>query len=145
MWAPTEPVPHNFVASAARGWRNRHGRYRLAGTRCEPCDLAFFPPRLVCPQCQSRKLSDCEFARSGTVVCHAEDHTPLVGHGGRSVRPFAIVALDGGPSVLTEIVDTDHAAVVPGMAVEAVLRKWRRETNGLYQYGYKFRPARSMS
>jgi hypothetical protein len=68
------------------------------------------------------------------------DRTPLMGHDGRSSTPFALVELDDGPVVLAELVDVDSGEVDRGTPVEAVVRKWRRESNGLYQYGYKFRP-----
>ena len=140
MWAPSEPVPRINTASGARGWRSRHGRYRLVGSACEACGVSYFPRRSICPRCHARGLADQPLPRTGAVVCAAEDHTPLAGHGGRAVRPFAIIALDGGPSVLNELADTDPASVVPGLRVEMVIRKWRRENNGLYEYGYKFRP-----
>lgn len=140
MWAPSEPVPRQTTASAARGWRARDGRYQLEGTACDACDRAYFPPRRICPTCRSRDLPARRLSGRGTVVCAAEDHTPLVGHAGRPVRPFAIVALEDGVSLLAELVDVDPGGVAPGVPVEAVVRKWRRESNGLFQYGYKFRP-----
>lgn len=146
MWAPSDPIARNTTASAARGWRSRGGRYRLVGSACPACDQRFFPPRRICPDCHARDLPEAVLARTGTVTTVAEDHTPLVGHAGRSVRPFAIVALDDdGPSVLVELVDVVPAAVAPGLPVELVVRKWRRESNGLYQYGYKFRPRSAAS
>lgn len=140
MWADSEPIYRQATASPARTHRTRHSRYRLVGTRCDACDVGFFPPRIVCPHCRSRKLSEAAFAMTGSVVEFGEDHTPLMGHGGRSRRPFALIELDGGPVVLGELVDVDFDDVRAGAPVEAVLRKWRRESNGLYQYGYKFRP-----
>lgn len=143
MWSTSEPIYRNATASPAKAWRSQAGRYRLEGNRCESCDLVFLPKRRVCPECRSRDLAEQVMARTGVVVCRAEDKTPLIGHNGRSVRPFAIVALDDGPHVLTELVATAGSEVTPGLPVELVVRKWRREANGLYQYGYKFRPRRS--
>lgn len=140
MWADSEPIYRQATTSPARANRTRHSRYRLVGTRCDSCALAFFPPRQVCPQCRTRKLSESVLGPHGVVVGFGEDRTPLMGHEGRSERPFALVRLDGGPVVLGEIVDTKFGQIEQGMDVEAVVRKWRRESNGLYQYGYKFRP-----
>lgn len=148
MWSPTEPVYRIATPTPAKAWRSRNGRYRLVGNRCAPCALTFFPKRRVCPDCHSRDLSEMELAPFGRVVSAAEDHTPLVGHAGRAERPFAIVALENGPCVLTELVDLDagndegSASPAEGMEVELVVRKWRREAFGPYQYGYKFRPRR---
>jgi len=140
MWAPSDPIARLNTASGARGWRSRHGRYRLVGTVCLSCDAVHFPSRRVCPSCRSRDLAEKALSRTGKVVCAAEDRTPLAGHAGRPVSPFAIITLDDGPSVLAELVEVE--AVTPGLRVEMVIRKWRRESNGLYQYGYKFREAR---
>jgi uncharacterized OB-fold protein len=115
-------------------------RYRLEGNRCDACALDFLPTRRVCPQCHSRTLATALFGPEGRVVVTGEDHTPLMGHTGRRTRPFALIQLDPGPVVIAEIVDAPFDEVTGGMRVELVLRKWRRESNGLYQYGYKFRP-----
>ncbi|UGY94135.1 Zn-ribbon domain-containing OB-fold protein [Streptomyces gobiensis] len=151
MWSPTEPRYRIATATPAKAWRSRSGRYRLTGNRCDPCELTFFPGRRVCPQCHSRALTETAMAPYGRVVSIAEDHTPLIGHTGRRSRPFAIVALENGPAVLTELVDVDvegeghvDVEVTEGMAVELVVRKWRREASGPYQYGYKFRPRRAI-
>jgi hypothetical protein len=144
MWSQSEPIYRTTTASPARAWRARAARYRLAGTRCDDCDLTFFPRRRVCPQCRTRDLVALEMPCTGTIVAAAEDHTPLIGHGGRSRRPFAIVQLEGGPAILTELVGIEPTELVPGVPVELVVRKWRREANGLYQYGYKFRPRRTL-
>ncbi|MEV1079233.1 zinc ribbon domain-containing protein [Streptomyces sp. NPDC050211] len=149
MWSPTEPVYRIATPTPAKAWRSRAGRYRLVGNHCTGCGLTFFPARRVCPDCRSRDLRESELAPFGRVVSTAEDHTPLIGHAGRAVRPFAIVALEDGPHVLTELVDVDAGydgappAVAEGTEVELVVRKWRREASGPYQYGYKFRPRRA--
>ncbi|NGO11579.1 transcriptional regulator [Streptomyces sp. HC44] len=147
MWSPTEPVYRIATPTTAKAWRSRDGRYRLAGNRCAGCALTFFPKRRVCPTCHSRTLTETVMAPYGRVVGTAEDQTPLIGHTGRGSRPFAIVALEDGPHILTELVDTDAeggpGAVTEGTEVELVVRKWRREAAGPYQYGYKFRPRRA--
>ncbi|WP_151484408.1 Zn-ribbon domain-containing OB-fold protein [Streptomyces albicerus] len=153
MWSPTEPVYRIATPTPAKAWRSRDGRYRLVGNRCEDCVLPFFPKRRVCPQCHSRSLTETVLAPYGRVVSAAEDRTPLIGHVGRDSRPFAIVALEDGPCVLTELVDVDTGTdaggeggpttVTEGTEVELVVRKWRREASGPYQYGYKFRPRRA--
>lgn len=145
MWAPSDPIYRNTTASAARAWRTRHGRYGLEGTVCESCKLTFFPPRPVCPSCHSRELARRRLSRFGEVLAFAEDHSPLIGHAGKSRQPFALIRLEDGPSVMAQLLDIDYEAIKPGLAVEMVIRHWRREANGLYQYGFKFRPRRMQS
>src|SRR5688572_468937 len=98
MWSPAEPLYRNATPSAAAAWRGRHARYRLVGSWCPACQQGFLPDRRVCPGCRNRKLEERAFARSGTVLAMATDHTPLMGQAFRAYRPFAIVQLDdGGP------------------------------------------------
>jgi len=37
-----------------RHWRLKAQRYRLEGSRCPVCGQLAFPPRPVCPHCNSR-------------------------------------------------------------------------------------------
>lgn len=140
MWSESESIYRIATHSTAKAWRNRLGRYRLVGTHCASCGRDDFPGRHVCPGCHSRDLEPKAFSRKGKVVCTAVDHSPLMGHGEDVPKPFAVVELDGGPCLISDIVECEPEDLKEGMRVELVLRKWRRETNGNYMYGYKFRP-----
>lgn len=140
MWSQAEPVYRIATHSTAKAWRYRLGRYRLMGTHCPSCGMDHFPERYVCPKCHETELEAKEFSRTGHVVCRAVDYSPVMGHAEEIPKPFAVVKLDDGPSVTADIVDCSVEELRDGMPVEMVLRKWRRETNGCYMYGYKFRP-----
>lgn len=141
MWSTSEPIYRIATHSTAKSWRNRLARYRLVGTSCTSCGMDHFPGRHVCPKCHNRELVAKEFSRTGRVVCAAVDHSPLMGHGEEVPKPLAIVKMDeNGPHVVADVVDCEVGQVKEGLAVELVLRKWRRESNGNYMYGYKFRP-----
>ena len=141
MWSHSEPIYRIAPHSTAKAWRNRLARYRLVGTLCGSCGMAHFPGRHVCPKCHDRDLESKAFPRTGRVVCTAIDHSPLMGHGEDVPKPLAVIKLGGeGPFVISDLVDCDLEQVKEGLEVELVLRKWRRETNGNYMYGYKFRP-----
>ena len=139
MWSSSEPIYRIATHSTAKAWRNRLARYRLVGTHCPSCAMDHFPGRHVCPKCHNRKLEQKEFSRFGRIVCIAIDHSPLMGHGEETPKPLAAVKLNDGPCVISDIVDFQLDEVKEGLEVELVLRKWRRETNGNYMYGYKFR------
>ncbi|MEN5114939.1 OB-fold domain-containing protein [Brevundimonas diminuta] len=130
-----------IVAGPARAWRTRHSRYGLVASHCSACDDTAFPPARRCVSCGSRDLAERRLAGRGEIVVLAEDHSPLVGHGGRSTRPFAIVALEEGVSVMAEIIDAEYDFLAPGVPVELIVRKWRPEQTGLPLYGFKFRVA----
>ncbi|MFH0843959.1 MAG: OB-fold domain-containing protein [Pseudomonadota bacterium] len=140
MWSQSESIYRIAAHSTAKAWRNRLGRYRLVGTHCTSCGRDDFPGRYVCPGCHSRELEPKTFSRRGKVVCTAVDHSPLMGHGEDVPKPFAVIELDGGPCLITDIVECEPEDLKEGLRVELVLRKWRRETNGNYMYGYKFCP-----
>ena len=55
-------------------------------------------------------------------------------------KPLSVVQLDDGPHVVSDLVDCAVEELKEGLPVEVVVRKWRRETNGNYMYGFKFRP-----
>lgn len=141
MWSSSEPIYRIATHSTAKSWRNRFARYRLVGTHCSSCGMDHFPGRHVCPKCHNRDLATKEFPRTGHVVCFAVDHSPLMGHGEEVPKPLAVVRMgENGPCVVSDVVDCDVEQVKEGLGVELVLRKWRRESNGNYMYGYKFRP-----
>lgn len=140
MWSSSESIYRIATHSTAKAWRTRLARYRLVGSHCPACDMDHFPPRSVCPECHNRNLEPKEFNKTGKVVCFAVDYSPLMGHGEEIPKPFAMVQLDSGPYLVSDIVDCDPKDLKEGMEVELVLRKWRRESNGNYMYGYKFRP-----
>ncbi len=141
MWSGSEPIYRIATHSTAKAWRNRFARYRLVGTRCVACGMDHFPGRHVCPKCHSRDLAAREFPGTGRVVCTAVDHSPLMGHAEEVPKALAVIRLgEDGPCVIADLVDCDAGQAKEGLGVELVLRKWRRETNGNYMYGYKFRP-----
>ncbi len=45
----------------ARHWRLKAQRYRFIGSICPGCEQVTFPPRLVCPHCNSKMVErvDC--------------------------------------------------------------------------------------
>ena len=99
-----------------RHWRLKEQRYNLVGTECLACGAKQFPPRPVCPDCNSRE-----------------------------VQPFspytvALVKLKEGPLMSAQLTDIDSDEAQVGMKVEMVTRKLREYgEDGVIVYGYKFR------
>ena len=61
----------------------------------------------------------------------------------RNTRPtlVALIELDDGVQILSQVVDVEPEAVKVGMKVEYAFRKVTEDGQaGLLQYGYKFRP-----
>jgi uncharacterized OB-fold protein len=127
--------------SVPRYWRETKYRYRLIGEMCTECGAVLFPRRAVCPRCGCRDLEECKLRETGSVVTWTvirnapEDYmkyTPYV---------VALVELDDGVRVLTQVVDVEPGEMKTGMRVEAAFRRVKEDgSSGIIEYGYKFRP-----
>jgi hypothetical protein len=125
-------------------WREIPQRYNLIGTKCGECKTVYFPPRNVCPKCRRSSIGKIKpFKLSGkgkiytyTVVHVApkafEDEVPYI---------IAIVKLEEGPFITSQIVDCKPEEVKINMPVEVTFRKIQEDgyTGAIY-YGYKFKP-----
>jgi len=127
--------------SVPRYWRENKYREQLVGTKCEKCGKITFPPRMVCPNCRSRNLTEIALPRRGELISFSivrkppeefKDHLPYA---------IGIIRLENGVNVIAQLTDVDLEEIKTGMKVEGVLRKYREEKEeGLILYGIKFRP-----
>ncbi len=128
-----------------RFWREIDSRYNLVGTKCGNCGDVDFPPRAVCPKCGRRsvgKMKRLPLSGHGTVVSYTVVHDAPKGF--EAVTPYvlAIVELEEGARLTTQIIDCTPEDVGMGMPVEAAFRKLGQEgDSGIIYYGYKFQPA----
>jgi uncharacterized OB-fold protein len=112
---PRRPAPvltpenEPFWAAALQG--------RLVVQRCDGCGALHHPPRSMCPQCGSVELSFVEAAGSGTVYSYAILHHPQHPSFDYPVVA-ALVDLDEGVRLVTNLVDVSPGDVEIGMAVE---------------------------
>jgi len=112
------PIPPSSALTEPYWDAARRGE--LAVQRCEGCGARPFPPRARCPGCGAGSLSWTPVSGRGTVhsytVAHRAPHPvfaeqlPLV---------VAIVELEEGPRMFTNIIGCDPADVRVGMPVEA--------------------------
>ena len=109
---PTSALTEPYWEAARRG--------ELVVQRCERCAERPFPPRANCPSCGATSLSWSPVSGRGTVhsytVAYRAPHPvfaaqlPLI---------VAIVELEEGPRMVTNLVGCDPADLEVGMAVEA--------------------------
>jgi hypothetical protein len=141
-----ENIHRMTTAGMVRQWREHGGKYRLEGTRCKHCDTLSFPRRLVCGACNKLELEVYACAQTGKIEVMADASNPalaIMGYGEMNPRHIAMVRLDDGIVIATEIVDViSENELAPGAPVEMVIRKQVRESNLAWQYAYKFRPVR---
>jgi uncharacterized OB-fold protein len=93
---------------------------RLVLPRCDDCGDLFWYPRLVCPVCGSQSVTYTEVSGRGTIYARAVMRR---GDGPyREVAPYvlAMVQLEEGPTMMTNIVGADPETIVVGQAVHVV-------------------------
>ncbi|MBM4170724.1 MAG: Zn-ribbon domain-containing OB-fold protein [Ignavibacteria bacterium] len=113
-------------------------RYRLEGGKCTKCSYIAFPPRLVCPKCKSKSFEPYHLSREGKILTFTiikvgpdkfSKETPYV---------VAIIELNDGARLTTQVADCDVERVALGAKVKLVFRKIQDEgKSGLHCYGYK--------
>lgn len=121
-------------------WRAcRDGELRMQ--RCQPCGHVRFPPRPMCPRCQSFESSWVPVSGRGTVYSWVVAHPPLLpAFADRAPLPILLVELEEGEdlrivgNLIGEIEEGDEPIEI-GMPVEVVfeevapdvvLPQWRR-------------------
>lgn len=78
-------------------------RNELLLQRCDECGHAYFPPRPFCPACACRDVS--VFKASGRARLHSYVIHHLPAHGLTPPYAIAVVELEEGPRMMTNIVD----------------------------------------
>ncbi|HUS98433.1 MAG TPA: Zn-ribbon domain-containing OB-fold protein [Hyphomicrobiaceae bacterium] len=73
---------------------------------CNSCNHTYFPPRPFCPKCSSRDVKVTKATGKGKLFSYIINHLPTPGF----KPPFAIavVELDEGPRLMSNIVDCDQ-------------------------------------
>lgn len=124
-----------------RGWRHIPQRYNLIGSKCLQCGEVFFPMRVICPKCRRKgKLEDIKFSGNGKIHSYSIIHTPTDEFKNISPYAVAIIELEEGAKITSQIVDCDTENIEIGQEVELVFRRIRAEGDeGVISYGYKFK------
>jgi uncharacterized OB-fold protein len=113
---------------------------RLLGTRCDDCGEHFFPRRVVCAKCLSRRTVPVELGPRGTLWSYTFVHFPLFGstrveHVGYGVGQ---IDLPEGPRVQLPLAGRQEDYRV-GQTLEAELEPMREE-DGREIVIVRFRP-----
>ncbi len=120
------PVPSEEAVSAPF-WDATRTR-RLVFQRCDDCAAPVWYPRAVCPTCLSGNLTWTESTGRGIVYSVSVHYRAPAPELADSV-PYAValVDLDDGPRMLTNVVDCSPEAVRIG---DPVLATWRALPDG---------------
>jgi uncharacterized OB-fold protein len=116
------------------------GKYYLLGTHCANCSTDYFPERQICPKCRRHsKLSAKKMPDKGKIYSFTEVHAAPTGFEYEAPYFLAIVELDNGVKLLSQIVDTPENKIVVGAPVEMRFRRVGEDDHeNVLAYGYKF-------
>lgn len=104
MAAPGRPIPQPTPETAHYWAGTRAGELRIQ--RCVECDHAYFPPRPFCPSCSSRDVAVEAASGRATLHSYVIHHRDMPGF--EAPYAIAVVELDEGPRMMTNIVDCDQ-------------------------------------
>jgi len=93
-----QPTPETapFWEGCARG--------ELRVQRCRACARHYFPPRPFCPRCHSGDVEWVRASGRGTLHTYVINHRPARGFEADGPYAIAIVELDEGPRLMSNIV-----------------------------------------
>lgn len=81
----------------------RAGHLRLQ--RCTACSHVYFPPRPFCPECASRSVESFNASGKGKLHSYVINHRPAPGFEAEAPYAIAVVKLDEGPTMMTNMVN----------------------------------------
>lgn len=84
----------------------RAGELRLQ--RCSDCANVYFPPRPFCPACASRSVSSFTASGRGRLYSYVINHRPAPGFEADAPYAVAIVELEEGPRMMTNITGVEQ-------------------------------------
>lgn len=133
MWAYWLSVPAH--------WRELPARYRLEGGLCRSCGHTMLPKEEVCPICGSKDIVTKQLPRRGKVISYSVIWNAPRGYEYYTPYIVALIELEDGAKLMSQLTDVEPSQVTEGMEVEMVLRKVRVSgESGIIAYAYKFRP-----
>ena len=116
-------------------------RYRYEAEKCKKCGKVLFPPRLVCPACQSREFEQVHIDDTGKIETFTVIRVAPAPFVDQAPYPVAIVNVGNDVKILCQIADCEPDELKIGMPVRIEFRKIQQEgEDGILLYGYKCVP-----
>lgn len=116
-----KPLPRALSPALTRPFWEAARRHELVLPRCKTCDHLFFYPRSECPHCLSSDLEWVKVSGRGRLHSFTIVRQPANAAFNADVPyAYAVVQLDEGPRLVSNMVQCDLDALRVDMPVEAV-------------------------
>ncbi len=120
-YVPGIPLVHPVIDEDNRGYWESLKKHVLSIQRCRNCGFRSHPLRPMCPRCLSTDMGWEPIKGDGVVHTWVNFVYDRAGYPGiKCPYAVAIVELDGGIRILSNIVEMDPADIYIDMPVEAV-------------------------
>ena len=118
------PVPRPETAA----WWDSCRQQKLLIQQCSDCGQFQFYPRIICAACTSERVEWVQSSGVGEIVTFTICRLPVAKAYAADV-PYvvALVKLEEGPVMMSNIVQCDPEAVHNGMPLEVVFQAWSEE------------------
>lgn len=118
------PRPRPETAAWWEGCRH----HELLIQSCTKCGHQQFYPRIICTACMSESLEWTRSAGRGRVLTFTICRRAVSeAYAGDVPYVIALIQLEEGPTMMSNIVECDPDSVATGMLVEVVFEKWSEE------------------
>ena len=119
--AETKPKrPRPGITKDNEFWFEGTKNGQLLIQRCAKCKTLRHPPGPMCPECHSLEWDTIEASGRGTVYSYVVNHYPKVPAFDYPLL-VAVIELEEGTRLISNLIDVDPADVTIGMAVECEL------------------------
>jgi uncharacterized OB-fold protein len=104
----------------------RAGELRLQ--RCAQCGAHQFYPRMLCSACGGTELGWVRASGRGSIRSYSVVRRPVSkAYAADTPYVVALIRLEEGPTMMSNVIGCDLASVVVGAAVEVVFESWSAE------------------
>ncbi|HWO93311.1 MAG TPA: Zn-ribbon domain-containing OB-fold protein [Dehalococcoidia bacterium] len=133
----TKPLPRPLNPQASGPFWDGAKRHELMMPHCRTCDSLFFYPREACPMCLSPDIDWTRASGRGRLYSYTVIYQPAhPAFAADAPYIYALVQLDEGPRMISNLVDCAPEAAYVDMPLEAVFDDVTPEVTLV-----KFRPA----
>lgn len=101
---------------------------KLMIQRCSACGHYQFYPRLVCTECMRTPVEWVQASGRGTVVSYTVVRQAISdAYAAQVPYVVALIRLDEGPTLMSNVIDGDPERMTIGMPVEVVFETWSED------------------